>query len=86
MTAIIASLASLAFLVWAGLLFATLFALRGIGRGARYGGQPGLAATLDSYRQFLTAPEWRVRRRMLGLATVVMLVLFVLRFLVFSGI
>jgi hypothetical protein len=74
-------LQGLVFVTWAGLMFWNLFAIRQIGRGPRYGGQPGLTATLDSFRIFLTAPEWRGRRRALGAATLAVLASSVLTYL-----
>lgn len=81
LTGLLIGLQSLIFLAWAVQMFINLFAIRQIGQGARYGGQPGLTATLDSFRIFLKAPEWRARRRALGSTTLALVVVIVLNVL-----
>jgi hypothetical protein len=73
MTDLLLPLSGLIFSGWVVVMFLTLFQLRSLGRGNRYGGQPGIGATLDSWRIFLTAPEWRRRRRLLGLLTLALI-------------
>jgi len=56
-------------LVWAFLMFRTLFRLRRravVTSGAAF---PGLGATLESFAAFLRAPEYRSGRLALGLVT-----------------
>ena len=57
------------FVAWAGLMFRALFLLRA--RAVQRSGStfPGLGATLDSYGAFLTLPEFRRDRRILGALT-----------------
>ena len=62
------------FAVWAVLAFRALFALRA--EALRLEAGPiGPVASLRAFRRFVTAGQWRVARRRLGLVTLVLLAL-----------
>ena len=69
MNPVLLGLQGVVFVLWAGLLFRALFRLRAraVGRSGRT--FPGLIDTLESYGAFLTLPDYRRDRRLLGLAT-----------------
>lgn len=70
MTGGLLALQGAAAVIWAFLMFRTLFRLRA--RAVDRSGQafPGVGATLESYRAFLTEPAFARDRRLLGGATV----------------
>lgn len=66
------------FLAWAVLMFRSLFRLRrrAIHRSGRM--FPGIRDTLEGSRAFLTLPEFRAERRLLGAATLILLALILM--------
>ena len=69
MNPVLLGLQGVVFLIWAGLMFRALFRLRA--RAVQRSGRtfPGLLDTLEGYGAFLTLPEFRRDRRLLGAAT-----------------
>jgi hypothetical protein len=78
MIPVLLGLQGLVFAAWAVLMFRTLLRLRrrAVARTGRP--FPGLSATFEGFGAFLTAPEFRTDRRLLGAVT---LALFALIFL-----
>ena len=66
------SLQAVVGLVWAFLMFRTLFRLRADAVDASGRMFPGLGATLGSFRGFLTLPRYARDRRLLGGATLLL--------------
>jgi hypothetical protein len=73
------------FAVWAALMFHALFRLRR--RAVLRTGQsmPGLGATLEGFSAFLTLPEFRGLRRLLGLTTAALFALILLNVYLAKG-
>jgi len=73
--AAVLALQAVAFAVWTGLMFRTLFRLRRRAMQQGSGPVPGIGATLAGWRAFLTRPEDRTDRRRLGAVTLTMFAL-----------
>lgn len=78
-------LQGIVFLAWAVQMFITLFALRRLAAAERGATFPGLGTTLRSWGVFLTAPEWRARRRWLGLTTLALVAIIAANALILSA-
>lgn len=81
MTPVFLAVQAVVFGVWAVLMFHTLFRLRRravMRTGAVF---PGLGDTLEGWRAFLTLPEFRGLRRLLGGVTALMFALILLNVL-----
>lgn len=75
MNPMLLSLQSLVFLAWAVLMFRAIFGIRrrvAARTGATF---PGPVSTLGGWAEFLRAPEHRTERRLLGAATLALVVL-----------
>jgi hypothetical protein len=71
----------LVFALWAVLMFHTLFRLRRRAVARTGKTVPGVGDTLEGWRAFLTLPEFRGLRRLLGAVTVLMFALILLNVL-----
>ena len=80
-TLILLTLQGVIFAVWAGLMFRTLFLLARRARQDTGSAIVGPAQALKQWRRWLTAPDDRSARRLLGLVTALMLCLNIAFFL-----